>query len=235
MKDPQCYYDEFSNWYERARHRGYHAFLDDAEMGVISRYVNDKDVLEVGCGTGLILSRVADLAKSAHGVDISAGMLEKARTKGLSVTQASATSLPFDDASFDVAYSVKVLAHVPEIETALAEMARVVRPGGVVIAEFYNRSSLRYLVKRLRPGVAISEQSTDDQVYTRYDSVAEMQRYLGARLVPEQTFGIRVWTLAPQLFLLPVIGAWWQRLETWSVSSPLRQFGGFLMLVARRR
>ena len=50
--------------------------------------------------------------------------------------------------SVDVAYSFKVLAHIPDIAGAMAEMARVVRPGGWVIAEFYNRRSLRRFVKK---------------------------------------------------------------------------------------
>src|SRR6185437_4881396 len=106
------YYDSFASWYERERHLPYHRMLDDLEVEIVERYGAGKDVLEVGCGTGLILGRVAQFARRAAGVDLSGGMLGPARARGLAVAQASATDLPIADASFDLAYSFKVLAHV---------------------------------------------------------------------------------------------------------------------------
>ena len=96
------------------------------------------------------------LARRAVGIDLSPGMLRKARARGLDVVHGSVTDLPFGDGEFDLAYSFKVLAHVERIERALGEMARVVRPGGHVIAEFYNPWSLRGLIKRLKPATQIS-------------------------------------------------------------------------------
>ena len=55
----RAYYDEFSNWYERDRGHGYHALIDDLEVEIATPYARDGRVLEVGCGTGLILSRLA--------------------------------------------------------------------------------------------------------------------------------------------------------------------------------
>jgi ubiquinone/menaquinone biosynthesis C-methylase UbiE len=147
--DNRSYYDDFAGWYERERGKGYHRMLDDLEVDLVARYGVDRDVLEVGCGTGLILGRVATFARSATGVDLSGGMLAKAAERGLDVIQGSATNLPVRDRSVDVAYSFKVLAHVADIEGAMREMARVVRPGGWVLAEFYNARSLRRLVKWL--------------------------------------------------------------------------------------
>src|SRR5690606_20208321 len=128
--DNRAYYDDFAGWYERERHLPYHRMLDDLEVELVQRYGAGKDILEVGCGTGLILHRAAEVARSAIGIDLSGGMLAKAAARGLRVAQASATALPIADASVDVAYSFKVLAHIPDIEGALREMARVVRPGG---------------------------------------------------------------------------------------------------------
>jgi len=65
------------------------------------------------------------------------------------VVQGSVTDIPFPDARFDVVYSFKVLAHVERIREALAEMARVLRPGGYLLAEFYNPLSLRGLIKAM--------------------------------------------------------------------------------------
>jgi ubiquinone/menaquinone biosynthesis C-methylase UbiE len=146
----RAYYDDFSTGYERERHHGYHALLDELELGVAVPFARGRDLLEVGCGTGLILSRLAEVARRAEGVDLSPGMLEKARSRGLTVHEASATELPYPDASFDTVLSFKVLAHVPDVRLALAEMARVCRPGGRVLAELYNPWSLRFLAKRPR-------------------------------------------------------------------------------------
>src|SRR6478609_9669238 len=89
--DNRAYYDDFSGWYERERHLPYHRMLDDLEVEIVERYARGKQVLEVGCGTGLILHRVGQFASDAQGIDLSGGMLEKAADRGLHVAQASAT------------------------------------------------------------------------------------------------------------------------------------------------
>jgi ubiquinone/menaquinone biosynthesis C-methylase UbiE len=170
---PECetkdYYDEFSSWYERERGRGYHQLIDDLEVDLVERYGRGAAVLEAGCGTGLLLGRVAGFAEEAWGLDLSAGMLARARDRGLRVVQGSVTDIPFPDARFDVVYSFKVLAHVERIREALAEMARVLRPGGYLLAEFYNPLSLRGLIKAWKRPTAISERTDDHAVFTRYD------------------------------------------------------------------
>jgi ubiquinone/menaquinone biosynthesis C-methylase UbiE len=141
--DNQAYYDDFAGWYERERHLPYHRMLDDLEVSLVERYGTGKDLFEVGCGTGLILDRTARFARTATGIDLSGGMLAKAAHRGLRVAQASATELPIATASVDVAYSFKVLAHIPDIAGAMREMARITRPGGWVLAEFYNARSIQ--------------------------------------------------------------------------------------------
>ncbi len=128
--DNRAYYDDFAGWYEKERHLPYHRMLDDLEVELVERYATGKAVLEVGCGTGLLLHRTSRFARHAIGIDLSGGMLQQAQARGLHVTQASATALPLATASVDVAYSFKVLAHIPDIQGALREMSRVVRPGG---------------------------------------------------------------------------------------------------------
>ena len=89
VKSNEEYYDEFAAWYENKRHDGYHAVIDDLEFDLLREYARDADVLEVGCGTGLILEKAAEVASRAVGVDISDGMLEQARERGLEVAQAA--------------------------------------------------------------------------------------------------------------------------------------------------
>ncbi|MDB4929597.1 MAG: Methyltransferase type 11 [Myxococcaceae bacterium] len=230
----RAYYDDFSKWYERERGRGYHGLIDDLEFSITEPYARGKRCLEVGCGTGLILERVAAVASEAVGIDLSPGMLEKARERGLTVHEAPATKLPFDDARFDLVYSYKVLAHVPEIEVALAEMARVCAPGGTILAEFYNPYSLRYLAKTLGPAQKVSETRTEAAVYTRFDSPERVRAMVppGSRLVDFR--GVRVFTPTARAVTLPVIGPLLQRAEHLAVRSPLSRLGGFLVAVIQR-
>ncbi|MBX3247357.1 MAG: methyltransferase domain-containing protein [Myxococcales bacterium] len=231
----QAYYDDFAAGYERERAVGYHAMLDELEASVVLPLASDRDVLEVGCGTGLILERVAPHARSAHGVDLSARMIAKARARGFEVSVASATELPFPDASFDLAFSFKVLAHVPELGRALAEMARVVRPGGHVVAEVYNPLSLRYLAKRLAGPGAISDGRTEADVYTRWDPPGVLARTAPPSLHLVDVVGVRVLTPAAFAHRIPALGAVLRQAERVAARSALRWFGGFLVGVYEKR
>jgi ubiquinone/menaquinone biosynthesis C-methylase UbiE len=233
--DNRSYYDEFASWYENERGRGYHQMLDDLEVELVERYGEGASILEVGCGTGLLLERVAGFAAHASGMDLSAGMLARAHERGLEVTQGSATALPYADESFDVVYSFKVLAHVEDIRTAMAEMARVTRPGGWVLAEFYNPTSLRGLIKRLKPPSAISATTNDEAVYTRYDSLADVRDYLPPELTLHTVRGVRVVTPFAYVHRVPVLGSLLRRAEHALADAPVaRRLGGFLVAVAER-
>jgi ubiquinone/menaquinone biosynthesis C-methylase UbiE len=235
LRSNQSYYDAFSERYERGRDQGYHALLDRLELRIVQQVGAGQRVLEVGCGTGLLLQRTATLARFAAGIDLSRGMLGRAHQRGLPVLQSGATQLPFATGSFDVAYSFKVLAHVEAIGQAMAEMTRVVRPGGYVIAEFYNRTSLRYLVKRLKPAQAVAERTTDVEVFTRYDTLASIRSYLPNELHVVRTHGIRIFTPVAKAHDLPLVGPALRWLETRVTDAPwLHRAGGFLVVVAQK-
>ena len=230
------YYDDFATGYEDRRGYGYHQMLDDLELAPVARYGRAGDVLEVGCGSGLLLDRVRAFARSATGVDVSAGMLVRARRRGLSVVQGSAQALPYADCSFDVVYAFKVLPHVVDIRSALIEMARVTRPGGYVLAEFYNRHSLRYLIKRVKRPSAISATRTDAQVYTRYDDLPTIRSYLPVSLDLQTVRGIRVITPAARIHDVPGFGRLVRQLEGKLADTPgLRRLGGFLIAICCKR
>ena len=234
--DNRAYYDGFAGWYERERHLPYHRMLDDLEVELVERYARGKHTLEIGCGTGLLLDRVARFAASARGIDLSGGMLAKAAERGLSVAQASATDLPIASSSVDVAYAFKVLAHIPDIAGTMREMARVVRPGGYVIAEFYNARSLRRLVKAVKPPTAVSETNHDEHVYTRYDDAQAIRSYLPPELDWIATRGIRVITPAAAVLRVPVVGAAVRWAEHRLADLPgARGLGGFLVAVCKRQ
>lgn len=232
----RTYYDEFAKTYESERHHGYHALIDALEIDLLSGHVAGRDVLEVGCGTGLILKELARTGRTATGVDLSAGMLSHAVRRGLRVTQGSATELPFADASFDVVCSFKVLAHVPDIERALREMARVTRPGGRLYLEFYNRHSLRYLAKRASGPRRIGAGATDEAaIPTRWDTRATIASFLPEDLTFDDTAGVRIFTPAAFVHRVPLVRSVFGWLERSGRDSPLRNFGGFLIAILDKR
>ena len=234
--DNRSYYDDFANWYENERGHGYHQMLDDLETDLVRRHARGGDVLEVGCGTGLILERVTEFAAYATGIDISAGMLEKAQARGLPVAQGLATALPYKDESFDCTYSFKVLPHVENIKLALAEMARVTRVGGTVLAEFYNPRSLRYLIKRLKPPSAVSEETNDEAVFTRYDSIEDIRSYLPETLELVGQRGVRIVTPVSHVHRVPGLAKLFRWAEFRLADTTLASgFGGFLVAICRRR
>jgi ubiquinone/menaquinone biosynthesis C-methylase UbiE len=234
----RAYYDDFSHGYETHRRPndagGYHALLDDLEVDLVRRYGAGVDVLECGCGTGLILERIAQFARRAAGIDLSPGMLRRARERGLEVCEGSVTSLPFDDACFDVTCSFKVLAHVPDIGKALREMARVTRPGGAVLAEFYNPVSLRGLAKKLSPAGRISSTKTEAHVYTRWDPPWVVPRLLPPGTHVEAARGVRIVTPAAFAMKIPGIRGALRRLEHVLADSPAAVLGGFYVAIIRK-
>jgi ubiquinone/menaquinone biosynthesis C-methylase UbiE len=234
QKQSQAYYDDFSTGYERPRGEGYHRMIDDLEMDVMLPLCGGKRVLEVGCGTGLILSRIATHASEAVGMDLSKGMLRTAHQRGLSVAVASATELPFPDDSFDLVCSFKVLAHVPDIRKALAEITRVTKPGGRMALEFYNPWSVRYLAKRLAGPQPISDGRTEADVYTRWDSPLALPKLFPSGVQIEGVRGVRVFTPAAFVHRVPVLRDVLAIAERRAVDSPFRYFGGFLIVLARK-
>jgi ubiquinone/menaquinone biosynthesis C-methylase UbiE len=100
-----------------------------------------ESVLDVGSGPGFL---AADVAKatgptgSVCGIDVSEPMIDLARSHcarlpWVTFSQGDATHLPFPDNSFDAAISTQVLEYVPDVDAALAEVHRVLRPAGRVV------------------------------------------------------------------------------------------------------
>ncbi|HXS80862.1 MAG TPA: methyltransferase domain-containing protein [Gammaproteobacteria bacterium] len=232
--DNRTYYDEFARHYDDRRARGYHKLIDDQATGLVRRVGEGKTLLEVGCGTGLILERVAKFARRAEGVDVSPGMVEYARRRGLDVRVADASSLPYPDAEFDVAFSFKVLAHVSRFDEALAEMLRVVRPGGHIVFDIYNRHSLRYAMKRLFGPKHTSQRFAEDAILTRFLTPSEMNLRLPANTRLVSRSGIRIVTPHAALLELPALGPVWQRIEWSLMDTPLASFAGFVVYTLQK-
>jgi SAM-dependent methyltransferase len=92
-------------------------------------------VLEVGCGPGELAARVRDeLGADVVALDSSERMVELARGRGLTAVVGDVQELPFDDECFDCAIAAWMLYHVPDVPRAIEELARVLRPGGRLVA-----------------------------------------------------------------------------------------------------
>jgi ubiquinone/menaquinone biosynthesis C-methylase UbiE len=102
-------------------------------------------VLDLGAGTGRITRVLAGMAWSVTAADNSPEMLTRLRNDIPSLQAVHARlgePLPFPDRSFDAVVSIRVLKYVENVDCALSEIARVLRPGGTAVLEITNRRSL---------------------------------------------------------------------------------------------
>jgi SAM-dependent methyltransferase len=118
--------------------------FDTAFEGVAE--AEPRRVLEVGCGMGNFSERIARQTSAAVvAVDISPRMVELAREHGVDARVGDVQALPFEDAEFDCAVANAMLYHVENVEQALAELARVLEPGGRLVATTVGRKHMHEL------------------------------------------------------------------------------------------
>lgn len=97
--------------------------------------IGPRRVLEVGCGTGAFAERMLkELGADVVALDLSPRMVELARERGVEALVGTAEALPFRGEEFDCVVANWVLHHVPDLDRGLAEIARVLRPGGCLLA-----------------------------------------------------------------------------------------------------
>jgi SAM-dependent methyltransferase len=150
-----------------------------------------QDWLDVGCGTGALTQTILDHARprSVRGVDPAPGFLEhaRARVRGERVRfdTGDAQALPVETASVDAVVSGLVLNFVPEPPRAAAEMARSVRPGGVVAAYVWDYAGRMELMRyfwdaagALDPAAATLDEGRRFPI-CRADALAELLTQVG--------------------------------------------------------
>ncbi len=156
-------------------------------------------VLDVAAGTGNASIPVAKRGARVTASDLTPELLDvgqrrpEAQALDIEWVEADAEHLPFDDASFDVVVAGEVLEHVPDLDAAVGEALRVLRPGGLLVAGVPSFPPLLYQVRRhVVPAM--------DKVFHHYRdhhqvfSVSRFDRMVRetGRLVPREVRGFRV-------------------------------------------
>jgi SAM-dependent methyltransferase len=160
VRKPTRWVGRFFLWFMNRSHSG----LTDWGLTHVP-IEKDFTILDVGCGGGRTIQRLAAIATEGRvvGIDYSAGSVEASRAtnaekirEGLvEISQASVSQLPFPDAMFDLVTAVETHYYWPDLLADLKEVLRVVKPRGVVIviAEAYRGGGWLDLVQR--PAMAL--------------------------------------------------------------------------------
>ena len=143
-------------------------------------------VLEVGVGTGRLLAQVS--APVRVGVDIAPRMLAQARDRGITAVLADGERLPFTDASFDAVLAGKGSLRYLAPDRALAEAARVLRPGGALAVHLYGARTFTVLAARLAATDGRWELASTDELVDRAAThgltATAVHRYRPVRVPP---------------------------------------------------
>lgn len=130
-------------------------------------------LLEIGCGLGTELAELGRLGFDVTGIDLAPSAVrvcdEHLARNGIAgeARAMNAESLDFPDRTFDAVYSSGVLQHTPDIDRAIAEIRRVLKPGGRILIILYHRHSWFYLLHRLS-GANVEFDSDDAPIVNSY-------------------------------------------------------------------
>jgi ubiquinone/menaquinone biosynthesis C-methylase UbiE len=111
--------------------------LADALVAHVPKLLAGARVLDLGAGTGVVSSALAPTGARVIAADVAYGMLHLGAVARPPAVCADAAQLPFRSDSFDHVVAAFVLNHVPDLVGALAELARIVRPGGSIAASSF--------------------------------------------------------------------------------------------------
>jgi len=171
-----------------------------AYCSALKRFFNGNrlKVLDVGTGTGFMALMLAEMGHETTALDLTEGMLEKARQKvrgnghRVSFQLGDAENLPFDDASFDAIVCRYLLWTLPDPWKALGEWHRVIKPGGSIICieGQWQDSSLKGRLKRLsrQLGILLYEKTNPRKL--GYDGEINSRLPFHGGLTPEKANGL---------------------------------------------
>jgi SAM-dependent methyltransferase len=176
LDDPALVAEEYSDE-TRLRRRASIYGGNDAKAVALREVAEagPRTVLEVGCGPGDFAALVAaETGANVVAVDISRRMVELARNRGVDARLGDVQELPFADAEFDVAVAGWMLYHVPGLDRAIEELARVLRPGGRLVAmtnSVLHLIELRELVGTGPAPLTFSRESGEELLRDRFATV----------------------------------------------------------------
>lgn len=195
------FYDVEAGHYDASRYQSKAGQRVDAfhkrilEENLFGKLPADARVLELGCGTGRLLRHFSPRFPNFEGMDASGGMLavakRAAKSGRASLVQGSAYALPYASGAFDAVYAVLVINLLAQYPAALAEVSRILRPGGRFVFNVPNLHSMYW------PGGALvnlrgrttgrnSAGTRHSHWFTRSEILSELDR---ARLHPVELLG----------------------------------------------
>ena len=136
--------------------------------------LHKKRALDLGCGGGLLSAYLSQCGAQWIGVDLSGASLRAGRERlGARFARADVLHLPVADASMDVVLAADVLEHVPSLDAALSEAARVLKPGGDLYVNTINRTlRARLLAVGVAEGIGLVPRGTHDaRLFVRPDEL----------------------------------------------------------------
>jgi ubiquinone/menaquinone biosynthesis C-methylase UbiE len=179
------------------------AFVHSLARGVLE-WLNAKPgeyVLDLGCGDGHLTRRIAESGAHVLGVDASPQMVAAARQRGIEAENAKAEELPFRDATFDAVFSNAALHWVRGQNEMLAQVHRVLKPGGRFVAEMGghgNIAAIRVALNAVLNRHKLSDRENAENYFPTPESYA-------SRLV-KHGFEVEQITLIPRPTKLPESG-----------------------------
>jgi ubiquinone/menaquinone biosynthesis C-methylase UbiE len=120
------------------------SFVQELASGVLEWLAAQpgERILDLGCGDGRLTQRIAVSGALVTGVDASPQMVASARSREVEAEQARAEALPYPDGSFDAVFSNAALHWVRDQDAMLAEVHRVLKPGGRFVAEMGGQGNI---------------------------------------------------------------------------------------------
>ena len=145
MNDNKKFWQRFAKLYSPFMEKGNGKMYDEICAEISAKLHPDMTVLELACGSGQLTFRLAGKVKRWEATDFSPNMIAEARKQfvpaNLHLSVQDATNLPYEDERFDAVVIANALHIMPEPDKAMAEIYRVLKPGGLLFAPTFVHGS----------------------------------------------------------------------------------------------